>query len=305
LYFHHNTSERDIDPIAALATAESQLFGTHDWCSPIAWRHITASSGLPCLDLPTRVGGRNWSARQMADIFACCGRISLNLRDVPGGGHSRLLLGTRQHKYDNILQNVATAKEFLAIAITEESSGSDMHDIKTFALPVSGGYQISGRKLYIARLSQASRVIIFTKVVRREIEAGLTAFVLPIDLPGLICEEINGVGLEGVSFGGLRLEDAFVPTSMRVGGEGQGFSLFTKHFAYWRTAMAAAAIGCARGAIDQAINWLRSRQAFGGPIGRFTHLQQQLAEHVARLHMVWLLIISVMERIDAGLIEEN
>jgi len=62
--------------------------------------------------------------------------------------------------------------------------------------------------------------------------------------------------------------------------------------------MAAAAIGCAREAINQTVVRLKSRRAFGGPIGRFSHLQQALATHVAQLHMAWLLVASVMERLD-------
>src|SRR6185295_6520356 len=94
-------------------------------------------------------------------------------------------------------------------------------------------------------------------------------------------------------------EDVAVPRAARVGGEGEGFQLFVRHFTYWRTMMAAAAIGCGRGALDQAIAWLRQRHAFGGPIGRFTHLQQALAQHVARLHMAWLLVQASAARLDA------
>ena len=176
-----------------------------------------------------------------------------------------------------------------------------MHGIETHAIPTTDGYFLFGEKMYVARLSQASKIIIFANVLRSEKDKLLTAFLVPSNLPGLNSKRIDSLGLNGVSFGSLHLNNVFVPSSLRIGGEGQGFSLFTKHFTYWRTAMAAAAIGCARGAIEQSINRLQTRKAFGGPIGRFTHLQQQLAEHTARLHMAWLLVLSVMDRIDSRL----
>jgi alkylation response protein AidB-like acyl-CoA dehydrogenase len=71
-----------------------------------------------------------------------------------------------------------------------------------------------------------------------------------------------------------------------------------RHFTYWRLAMAAAAIGCAQAAIDQAIAWMQTRIAFGAPIGRFTHLQQQLAIHLSRLHMAGLLVNATAVRLD-------
>jgi alkylation response protein AidB-like acyl-CoA dehydrogenase len=140
---------------------------------------------------------------------------------------------------------------------------------------------------------------VFAHVRRPGAERTLTAFLVPLDSPGLEVFTLEHTGLRGVSFGGLRLSGVPVPRAMRVGGEGEGFQLFVRHFTYWRTMMAAAAIGCGRGALDQAVTWLRERQAFGGPIGRFTHLQQELAQHVARLHMAWLLVQSSAARQDA------
>ncbi|MGZ5280592.1 MAG: acyl-CoA dehydrogenase family protein, partial [Pseudobdellovibrionaceae bacterium] len=76
----------------------------------------------------------------------------------------------------------------------------------------------------------------------------------------------------------------------RIGGHGEGGKVFREHFLYWRLMMAAAAVGTGKGAIEQAVERMRTRDAFGGPIGRFTHLQQELAEHTAKLHMLSLLI---------------
>lgn len=284
--------------IDSINLVKSELCGSQECNSPLEWRRRTASSGLPGLDLPHRVGGKQWSARQMAYIFALLGRIDLDLRDVPGGGHSRILLASKQRKYDWILSNVSKAQEFFAVTITEPNAGSDINNIQTIATPVSEGYQITGRKLYVARILEASHLIVFAKVDRSELEKPITVFILSRDTPNIRFEELKGMGLNGTSFGGLHLDKVFVPNSMRVGGEGQGFSLFTEHFTYWRSAMAAAAIGCAQGALEKAIKHLQNREAFGGPIGRFTHLQQEFAEHLSKIHMVWLLILSVMERID-------
>ena len=65
--------------------------------------------------------------------------------------------------------------------------------------------------------------------------------------------------------------------------------------------MAAAAIGSAQEAIDQTVLWLQRRMAFGGHVGRFTHLQQELARHTARLHMGWLLVSETARRLDERL----
>jgi alkylation response protein AidB-like acyl-CoA dehydrogenase len=282
----------------ALTSAEAALEPTDDRHHPMAWRRMVQPSGLLRADLPARLRGAGLGAEAMMPLFAHCGQRALDLRDVPGAGHSRLLLGARNRHFDELLCQVGAGQAYCAIAITEAGAGSDMHGLAATAYPELGGYRLEGQKLFVSRLAEASHALVFAQVRRPHMEARLTVFVVPLESPGLRRLELENTGLRGVSFGGLELGGTKVPLRARVGGEGQGFQLFTQHFTYWRTAMAAAAIGCARGALDQAIHWLRSREAFGGPIGRFTHLQQALAEHVARLHMAWLLVAATARRID-------
>jgi alkylation response protein AidB-like acyl-CoA dehydrogenase len=285
--------------IDALKLTAQKLRGTSDWNSPLAWRRLMLNVGIPGLDLPEKFGGGGLTAREMAEYFVFCGQIDLDLRDVPGGGHANLILHADQvnARQENILRNVVASTDFVSVAITEDGAGSDIRNIETTATTVDGGYLLEGEKLYVARLEQATYVIVFAKTIPSHYES-MTAFVVPLSAEGLYKTNLEAMGLQGVSFGGVTFRKVFVPSELRIGNEGDGFKLFTEHFTYWRVAMAAAAIGCGRGAINQAIEYLRNRQAFGGPIGRFTHLQQELSRHVAHLHSTWLLVLSAMERLD-------
>ena len=129
-------------------------------------RWLTASAGLPGLDLPDRVGGSEWSNREMLDLFAQLGVVNVDFRDLLGGGHGRFLLEDQHRRYDEVLKGLAGGEEFVAIAITEEVAGSDIRGIKTVAEPIKSGYRINGRKLYNARLLEATRVILFATVPR-------------------------------------------------------------------------------------------------------------------------------------------
>jgi len=287
----------EFDAIRSLAR---QLRGTSNWNSPIAWRKKLASHGIPGLDAPLQFGGNNFSATQMVEFFAICGQIDLDLRDVPGVGHARIIL---QQEHINtvqqqIISRVVKSEDFVAVAITEEDAGSDIRNISTLALPNGKGYILNGEKLYVARLEQATHIIVFAKVIPSHYET-ISAFIVPIHSPGVNTKAIDAMGLHGVSFGGVSFHDVFLPDEFRLGNEGDGFRLFSDHFTYWRIAMAAAAVGCGRGAVNQAIDYLRKRQAFGGPIGRFTHLQQELSRHISHLHMTWLLVLSAADRLDS------
>ncbi len=266
--------------------------------SPLAWRELLGPFGAAGLDLPRRVGGRNLSATSMAELFSTFGYIALDLRDVPGAGHARLVSLASGRQHDEFLRRVAVGEAYAAITITEPNTGSDLHAIETTATPTATGYTLSGTKRFVARLRQATHLIVFARVPRPAMEDRLSVFLVPANSPGVLIGDLQSSGLNGVSFGQVTFDSVEIGRETRVGGEGEGLTLFLRHFSYWRAAMAAAAIGCARAAIDQTISWLRDRNAFGGPIGRFTHLQQGLAKHTARLHASWLLVQSVMARLD-------
>jgi alkylation response protein AidB-like acyl-CoA dehydrogenase len=187
----------------------------------------------------------------------------------------------------------------MAIAITEPTAGSDMQAIKSTSRRVDGGYLLTGEKRFNARLDQATHVIIFTQGTTG-IEGKLSVFVVPIDAPGLTVERFAAHGLTGNSYGGLKFTNLFVPESHRIGEDGDGFGVFFKHFLYWRLMQTAAAIGTAENALDQMAARLKTRHAFGGPIGRFTHLQQALGQHRTELDMAYALAEKAAQMIDRG-----
>lgn len=271
------------------------LDGTPDFHSAIAWR--SAIPELCGLDSARRCRGMEvLGAAQMVDVFRFFGSLSLDLRDVPGLGHGRLLSLVRGQAMEPFLRNVAAGASFTAVCITEASGGSDLHSLRSTAVRCPGGYTLTGRKQYVSRLRQADLYIVFANV--SVLDRGLSVFLVPASTDGIVIHDIPALGLHGCSWGALELNHVFVPRHYRVGGEGQGFSLFSTHFSYWRCSMAAAAIGAAQVAMNRCKERLQTRQAFDGPIGRFTHLQQEYAQHAARLFMAWLLVQNTALRLD-------
>ena len=290
----------DESTIRRLNEVAHDLAQSDDFHDPIAWRKAIPS--LAAIDLPHHLGGTPLSVVQMMSIFRTFGRLSLDLRDVPGLGHGRMLnLPACGDRFSSTLLNVASGESFIAICITEESSGTDLRALKTTATRTLNGYELSGEKCFVARLQQADAFIVFARVAeKQETQDKLTAFLIDAQTPGLSIRDIPSLGLNGISWGALRLDRVFVPCARRIGAERRGSVLFSEHFSYWRCAMAAAATGAAESALDKAKERLHSRTVFAAPIGRFSHLQQQYAIHAARLHMAWLLIVDAAARIDSN-----
>jgi cyclohexanecarboxyl-CoA dehydrogenase len=267
--------------------------------SPRNWRESTATFGLPGLDLPTEYGGSGWPASKTLDAFIYAGRHDLNCRDIVGGAHVRPLLKSSHPKVLDIVRHVARGDAYMAITMTEPHAGSDFHAIKSTARKIDGGFLLNGEKRYVARLEQATHVIIFTQPASGE-PSGLSAFVLPIDTPGLEPYSFGAHGLKGNSFGGLRFKDVRIEDWQMIGADGEGDDIFVDHFRYWRLMQVAAAVGTAECALEQMVDRLIDREAYGAPIGRFSHLQQAVGQHTTELRMAKALAREAAALLDEG-----
>jgi alkylation response protein AidB-like acyl-CoA dehydrogenase len=127
-----------------------------------------------------------------------------------------------------------------------------------------------------------------------------SAFLLPVDHPGFEIVDRYAHGLTGNSFGGLNFNNMYVGPEHLIGKDGEGGKLFDEHFLYWRLMQAAAAIGCGERALEIMAERIRQRQVFGGPIGRFTHLQQPIGENLTKLRMALSLAQEAARLYDRG-----
>jgi alkylation response protein AidB-like acyl-CoA dehydrogenase len=270
-----------------------------DLTNPIAWRKSGADFGLPGLDLSAKAGGSEWSTVDMLEVFRHAGRLNLNLRDVIGAAHGRPLVNIESAYANEVLHQIVEGKAYVAVAITEPEIGSDTKAMQSQAVKKDDGFALSGRKLWNARLRQATHVVLYTQSANGN-PGSLTAFLLPINHPGLEIVDEFAHGLTGNSFGGLVFNDMRVGPELVIGKDGDGGTIFEEHFVYWRLMQSAAAIGCGEAALEQMAKRIQERHAYGGPIGRFTHLQQPLGEYTTKLKMAMALAREAAALIDRG-----
>ena len=285
--------KRRIDATAAALKERGELR------SPAAWRAATAGYGLPGLDLPEAAGGSGWSTADTFEVFRHAGRHDLNLRDVVGGAHARVLAKSDDPWVRSVVRDVAAGRAYVAICITEPEFGTDYRNMTTTSRKVEGGYLLNGRKLYNARLAQATHVIVFAKSVSGT-PGRTSVYVLSIDADGLTPRTLDAHGLTGNSYGGLDLEDVFVPDGRRIGDDDDGYPIFNEHFAYWRLMQVGAALGCAEQALEQLADRLETRVVYGAKLGRMTHLQQPLGEYETKLRMADALARDAAALLDDG-----
>lgn len=236
--------------------------------------------GLFGLRYPESLGGAGLG------FVSCCLAISEVVRgslSVAAGAAMQSLMGTdflhvfgNEAIHDRLLKPAIEGDKIGAICITEPDAGSDLSSIATSAKKVNGGYQLNGQKTWISFAPVAD---FFTVLARAGDDNRLTVFLVERDFPGLVIgRAIEKMGCWALPTSELFFEDCFVPDDHRLGEEGEGEGGLRRILDETRTITGALAIGVARAALDDALEYAAERKQFGRPINRFQAIQMKLAE---------------------------
>src|SRR5439155_230302 len=141
------------------------------------------------------------------------------------GSEPILLFGNEEQKR-RWLPELASGELLGAFALTEPASGSDAASLKTTARRNGEGYVLNGTKVFITNIGRAGLYVVFARTGPDEKAAGVSAFLVPGDAPGVrVGQVFKKMGLNGSPTGELVLEDVVVPAANRLGLEGQGFTV--------------------------------------------------------------------------------
>ena len=176
-----------------------------------------------------------------------------------------------------------------AICITEPDAGSDALAMTTRADKHGDTYVINGRKHWITGAGVSRLHLIFARVYdERGEELGIGGFLaVRDDTKGLrLARREQTMGLRGMPEGELVFENLEVPASMALlppSGLRRGFADLMNAYNSQRVGAGAVAMGIAAGALEHAVEWAKTREQFGRPIGEFQGLQWMLADMQTQL----------------------
>ena len=156
-----------------------------------------------------------------------------------------------------------------AFALTEPHAGSDASAIRTRATRDGDTYRLTGTKIWISNAPEADRYLVFATLDPDAGPSGIAAFLVEKGMPGFrFGAHEKKMGIRACPAAELVFEDAVVPAANRLGGEGDGYRIALSSLAEGRISIAAACVGIARSALEQAARYLGERKAFGAPLCR-------------------------------------
>jgi acyl-CoA dehydrogenase len=188
------------------------------------------------------------------------------------------------------LSRAAQGKAIAAFALTEPEAGSDVAAIKTTARRDGDAYVIDGNKRFISNAGIADFYTVFARTGTREDgRPQLSAFVVSPRMPGFsVVERIAMMAPHPI--GEIKFSECRVPAEDMVGNEGDGFRLAMETLDVFRSSVGAAACGMAERALNEALQYARSRRQFGRLLAEHQLVQEKLADMATELDAARLLV---------------
>ena len=188
--------------------------------------------------------------------------------------------GSEEQKH-RWLPGCATGDIITAIAMTEPGTGSDLAAIRTTAVRNSDHYVLNGQKTFISNGINCDLVIVVAKTDpgAKPAHAGISLLVVEDGTPGFEKgRNLDKIGFHSQDTAEIAFVDCRVPVKNLLGQEGKGFYYLMKKLQQERLMTAIGAQVMAEEALRLTIDFAKSRQAFGRPIGRFQYISFELAK---------------------------
>ncbi|MEU9504858.1 acyl-CoA dehydrogenase family protein [Micromonospora sp. NPDC048170] len=270
------------------------------------WREC-AKIGLVGLPIPEAYGGSQADAVTTMVALEALGYgcrdngliFSLNAH-LWAGASPILRFGTEEQRR-RYLPAMCAGEMIAAHGMSEPGSGSDAYALTTTAVRDGDRYLVNGSKTFITNAPVADVFLVFATTDRRRGFAGVNAFLVDSDTPGLtVGEPTDKMGLRTSPMADVHLDGCAVPASCRLGPEGGGSAVFNWTMERERSFILAAALGTMRRDLERCVEHARTRRQFGKPIGSFQAVSHRLVDMRLRLDASRLLLYRLGWSIDRG-----
>ncbi|WP_170362122.1 acyl-CoA dehydrogenase family protein [Ruegeria arenilitoris] len=208
------------------------------------------------------------------------------------------LFGSPQQKAE-WLSKTRSGQAISAFALTEPQSGSDVANSAMTATCDGDHYVLNGEKTWISNGGIADVYTLFARTGEAPGAKGLSAFVVTPDLPGFeVAEQLHTIAPHPLAT--LRFSDARIPASAMIGAPGAGFKIAMSVLDVFRSTVAAAALGFARCALDEALTRVSARHVQGAPLFDLQMVQGHIADMALDVDAAALLVYRAAWTKDSG-----
>jgi len=279
-----------------------------DWCRMLErrehvypqelWDKLTAA-GFHGVGIDEEYGGLGGDILIQTIFMRELARTAAGLGWVWGitsfsGSKSVGFYGTEEQKR-YFLSRMASGQCRTAIAFSEPGGGTDvLGALRTSAQKIDGGWVLDGEKTWSTSANTADYLLVIARSdrnVKRRSE-GLSLFLVPRETKGIVCTPLPKLGMRALDSCAVLLENVFVADNLLLGAPGTAWSHTTQTLNNERIMMSAMCLGMIDGVLEDALDYMKVRHAFGKPIGQFQALQHYVADIAMWRKQVELLLFN-------------
>ncbi|RRO14307.1 cyclohexanecarboxyl-CoA dehydrogenase [Saccharopolyspora rhizosphaerae] len=260
--------------------------------------------GFIAPELPRALGGRDLD-RVTTGLLAeeiARGDFSVSYLQIVGSLVGQIVAtNARPELAEHWVPKICGGEEVVGIGLTEPHAGSDAGMPLLRAQRDGDDYVLNGVKS-LSFCTEAAAVVVFARTGEETARGkGISAFLVPLDLPGVVREPYPDMGTKAVGRGAVHLTDVRVPADHLLGEEGAGFSQVMRGFDFSRALIGLQCVGIAQVTVDETWQYVSTREAFDQPLSRFQGVSFPLAESETLLTAARLLCYQTLWLKDQGL----
>jgi cyclohexanecarboxyl-CoA dehydrogenase len=267
-------------------------------------RRELGSQGLIAPEIPVQYGGRGLDRVTSGVITEEIGRGDINVAylQVVGSLVGQILAGNaRPEVAQQWVPKICSGEEIVGIGLTEPHAGSDAGMPRLTARRDGDDWVLNGVKS-LSFGNDAAAVVVFARTGPSEKRGkDISAFLVPLDLPGVTREPYSDMGTAAVGRGAAHFDGVRIPADHLLGAEGRGFTQVMQGFDFSRALIGLQCIGCAQQTVDETWDYVGTRRAFDQPLSKNQGVSFPLAEAETLLTAARLLCYQTLWLKDAGL----
>jgi alkylation response protein AidB-like acyl-CoA dehydrogenase len=273
------------------------------------WRKAGAA-GLLCFDVDEEYGGAGVKDFRYNVVLA---------EEIIRAGASGLGFGVHTDVIVPYVSSLATDEQkrrwlpglvsgdlISAIAMTEPGAGSDLQGVRTSAVDKGDHYVLNGSKTFISNGILSDLVIVVARTDPDAGHQGISLLVVERGMDGFERgRNLDKIGLKAQDTAELFFDNVHVPKENLLGAEGSGFVSLMENLPQERISIAAIAVAASEAVLELCLDYARTREAFGKPIGSFQHNRFLLAEMATEVHIARVFLNDCVTKLNAGEVDTS
>ena len=270
---------------------------------PVDLLREMASLGLMGVNVPSSLGGAEAGAVSyalaMTEIARADAAVAVTMAVTNMVGETLVKFGTPAQQEAHVPKLCDGTHVAGAFALSEPHAGSDPAAMRTSATRTDGGWRLKGAKQWITSGAHAGVFVVWART--GEGPKGISAFVVPADLPGVVVGKAEDkMGLRASNTTALMFDDVLLPEGALLGAEGQGLRIAMNALDGGRIGIGAQSTGLAVAALEASSSYAKERQAFGHAVADFQATQWKLADMATETEASRLLVLRAAALTEAG-----